>query len=805
MTPRSRVTVFAAVATLLGSLSLMRLYSNLEWFPPVLLIVATIAVTSLVAHRVRALAVAAPLILVAVFACVITAMYAHAVAPLGFVPGPAAIRHLHSLTSAGFTDTTQMAAPVSETPGLALLTTGGIGLVAVLVETLATTLRRPAVAGLALLAIFTVPAAILSAGVGWLPFAFATAGYLALLLAEGRDRVSRWGRPVHTRRGPDAFADPAASSADRGMFRRRATATAELTSAGRRIGATSIAVALVAPLIIPGLHAGWFGTHHTNGAGGIQVDGNGPKISPIVTLRRDLNEPVPVSEFTYTTDRTAGYFRLLTLDTFDGTTWTASAIASPEDTPIDEGLAVPVGIALPPDSVTTQVHVTGLTEPFLPAPALPVEVDAKGDWTYNPVTTTIYSAHLTTRKNFNYGVISNVYSPSPAFLGNISEGDASLSNKYLQVPAGLPANIQSLTDQIVTSAHAAGPYATAVALQNYFLKNFTYDLHAKSGNSTSALESFLKDRTGYCEQFAATMALMARLEGIPSRVDVGFTSGTRIPGTNSYEVTSADAHAWPELYFPGAGWLRFEPTPRSDNQAVQPGYAAAGVAPNVTISPGSTATHAPVGVPSRALGQPGAAGGSKGTTHHGFRFAMPDISPEWLALIALAFVLVLVTPAVRWWVRRRRWTAADTAAAEAHAAWEELGDDLRDLRLEWSGDYDSPRRAAGALLATRRLHYDQAAQLALTRLTRAEELARYATADAADSRLADLDLRTDEAAIRKALFDSVPKLRRLRARLVPGSTGRAFAAASSALQSGASRTVERIASRLLPERRGNGD
>src|SRR5690606_28719934 len=68
-------------------------------------------------------------------------------------------------------------------------------------------------------------------------------------------------------------------------------------------------------------------------------------------------------------------------------------------------------------------------------------------------------------------------------------------------------------------------------------------------------------RTGYCEQFSASMALMARSLGIPARVAVGFLSPER--AGNDWVFSAHDLHAWPELYFEGAGWVRFEPTPGS--------------------------------------------------------------------------------------------------------------------------------------------------------------------------------------------------------------------------------------------------
>ena len=180
MIARLRVTGFAALATLLGSLALLPIYDSYGWLPKVVAIVAVVAITSALAHQVRFLAAAAPLLTVVTWLVALTLMYAHSVAPWGLLPGPAALQQLRDIVSDGFSDTTQLAAPVPLTRGLSLLTTGGIGLVAIMVETLATGLRRPAIAGLPLLAIFTIPAAILRDGVGWRPFVFAAAGYLAL-------------------------------------------------------------------------------------------------------------------------------------------------------------------------------------------------------------------------------------------------------------------------------------------------------------------------------------------------------------------------------------------------------------------------------------------------------------------------------------------------------------------------------------------------------------------------------------------------------------------------------------------------
>src|SRR5450432_281699 len=479
--PRLRVTMFAALATTLGSLSLLPVFDSFGWLPRTLLVVAAVAATSLLLQRVRALAAVITLGMVLVWAGLITLLYAHPVAPLGFIPGPAALRLLHATMSSGFTDTTQLSAPVPVTRGLSLLATGGIGLVAITVETVASGLRRPAVAGLPLLAIFTVAAATISAGVGWRPFVFAAAGYLALLLAEGRDRVGRWGRPV--RRGRTAA--------------RGSAVTAQLTQVGRRVGFAAISIAVLVPVIIPGLHSGWFGNHHTNGVGGL---GDGSKgltsISPIVSIGQELNEPEPTALLPYTTTGTPTFLRLLTLDNFDGDQWTVSSVTTPTDTKIDKGIPRPGGLKIQPTgSAQTDVTVTGLRESYLPVPVTATAVQAHGDWRYNAVNPAIYGKHSATL-HLSYKVTSDVYAPAPALLNTLPavEPDATLE-PYLRTPTDLPAQIRVTAAQIV--AGAATPYQKALALQAWFQAG-TYDTTIDTGTTNNALVTFVNDRRGFC-------------------------------------------------------------------------------------------------------------------------------------------------------------------------------------------------------------------------------------------------------------------------------------------------------------------
>jgi transglutaminase-like putative cysteine protease len=104
------------------------------------------------------------------------------------------------------------------------------------------------------------------------------------------------------------------------------------------------------------------------------------------------------------------------------------------------------------------------------------------------------------------------------------------------------------------------PYAFAERVFHYLRHGFTYD--TATPLTRYPLETFLfKTRSGYCQQFAGAMALLLRMGGVPARVAVGFTTGQYDSATHAWVVKDTDAHAWVEAYFPGYGWVKFDPTP----------------------------------------------------------------------------------------------------------------------------------------------------------------------------------------------------------------------------------------------------
>ena len=136
---------------------------------------------------------------------------------------------------------------------------------------------------------------------------------------------------------------------------------------------------------------------------------------------------------------------------------------------------------------------------------------------------------------------------------------------------------------------ARSPYAAALALESWFREQggFTYNEQPPLTNSAEPpLVAFLlRSREGYCQHYAGAMAVMLRLLGVPARVAAGFTTGKYDKGSREWVVTDHNAHTWVEAYFPGFGWLPFDPTPgRGDLTAAYSAVSEAFAAPNLAAA-----------------------------------------------------------------------------------------------------------------------------------------------------------------------------------------------------------------------------
>src|SRR6202453_4318405 len=240
------MTVTAGIAVLCTSTVLFPVFVNSTWFAGSIGAVVTVAAVGTLT-RLRSMPVAVCLAAGVVgLLLYLNLVFEARHSLLLVIPTPASISSLWDLVGTGFNDASRYAPPVPNLPGLLLLTVAGVGITAVLTDLIAVRLRSTALAGLPLLVLFTVPVMLNaphSQLVTGLVFCLGGAGYLAMLSADGRERIRVWGRLVSLWRGTGATAG-----------RTDGPDTRVLAAAGRRVGLASIVLALCVPLLVPGLH-----------------------------------------------------------------------------------------------------------------------------------------------------------------------------------------------------------------------------------------------------------------------------------------------------------------------------------------------------------------------------------------------------------------------------------------------------------------------------------------------------------------------------------------------------------------------
>ncbi|MGW2589539.1 transglutaminase TgpA family protein [Streptomyces sp. NPDC001515] len=768
MSGRGRLALCAFAATLMAACSMLPLVDPVTWILQAALLLAVQVGVGALGRRIplpRLLIVAGQAV---VTVLLLTAAFAREQAPAGFLPGPLSVQRLADLLNAGADDVGRYAIPAPATEGIRLMLVGGVLVVGLLVDALAVTFRSAAPAGLPLLALYSVAAGLSDGGADWLWFLLAASGYLLLLLAEGRDRLSQWGR---------VFA---------GAARPRGTSSAGLESGralapvrtGRRIGALALGIALVVPAALPALDNGMLlGAGAGNGKGG--GGGTISAVNPLVSLQNNLNQPENREVMSYRTNATGVqdfYLRILALDQFNGNEWRASTRRLkdvPDRLPQPAGLASDVAVT----EIRTNISAAGsYRQTYLPLPYPATEVRVGGKWRYEPEGRTLVGDDGETTGGARYEVSSLLVQPTAQQLANAGPPPEALLREYTRVPDTLPLVVRQTAEEVTKGASNA--YERAVKIQNYFASDggFTYDTSVSSGTGSAAIGRFLRDRRGFCVHFSFTMAAMARTLGIPARVAVGFTPGAPT-SDGAMSVGLRDAHAWPELYFEGVGWTRFEPTP---TRGSTPSYTLPDAPTGDTADPAQPDTDpsaAAAATPSASESCPaqmrrqGECGGSAAP---GIVAPQDPGTPVGTVLgTVLLVLLVLLLPVLpmlwRTRVRARRLgastgrTPADTAARTL-AAWREITDTAWDHGIA-PDDSLTPRRAAERVAREGRL--DTEATAAVHRVAGSVEQVLYAPEPRPMPGLAQ-DARTVRAGLRL----SADRLTRLRATLAPRSAVR---------------------------------
>jgi transglutaminase-like putative cysteine protease len=599
----------------------------------------------------------------------------------GWLPTPRSVETAVEVVRLSAESTNQYATPVPAEATIFYPVMVVVGSAVVLcVDALAATLRRAPLAGLPLLAAFTVPVSLLG-GVSWVVFALTATCYVLLLAAEQARFLGEWGRPI------------AGASTVKDAQPRQVRLGTLWPTAGR-IGVLGVGVAVFAPLLLP-TGGGVF-----DGVGGPGLGPGGNEVSlenPFVDIRRDLrrSDDIDLVEVR-TDDPDPSYLRLTVLDEYDGDRWRPSERDIPADNVAAGELPDPPGLS---EEVLRTEHIWELqvTPAFrttwLPAPYPLTGLNAPGDWRYDADTVDFVSAVDDDAAGLAYSARGLTLEPEPRTLVDARLGPRQLVFENTRVPESVPEWVEQLAEDVASGA--SSNFERAVLLQRWFREDggFEYTLERDEGNGVGDLERFLGNgpgsRRGYCEQFAAAMALMARSLGMPARVAVGFLS-PEPTGDGRYVFSAWDLHAWPELYFDGVGWVRFEPTPQ-DRTAEPPGYTT-GTVPQPELAPTPTA---PAGAEqptsaARPTAVPGGGAGLAGDS--GTRGWLP-----WaIGAVLLAVVAVLAPRAVRELQRRARLGRRDPDGL-VEGAWAELRATALDLGLGWD-DGATLRTRARALV-----------------------------------------------------------------------------------------------------------
>lgn len=787
-------TASGAAAVAGAATALRPLFTSWRFLPPTLAAVLLVAGCGWLARRWlgpgrRAAAVSVALAAGAVTEY-LTLIDARSAALGGVMVGPGALTRLAAVAQTGLQEVRSFAVPVPSRPTLVLLAIIGVAAVAWAVDAFGVSLNHPAAAGLALLPLVVLAEQIHGSRPGLLPVLAGGAGWLGLLASRPTGRVASWGPHLGSRAAPEA---------------------APRRSPGWRIAALALLLTLVIPVAAPRLNGR---SLLRNGLGLGSGTGSNTLVvlQPLVTVATQLHDPRTVNLFTVHTDHPT-YLRLTALDGFDGTNFTLTGLAASPAQRVDHPLPAPVPFPVSSRQVRLWVQVgSQFAEHYLPLPYAARDVSVSGDWRLDYRSWTVFSAHTDTLQARYHAV---AYLPRPTVAELAAAG--SYPGPPPEVPAALAVDtylppgsrfLAPLAREVIQAAGARTWVQAVVAIQDWLRGSaFHYSLDVPALQGPEALATFLLNtRTGYCEQFATAMAALARSIGLPARVVVGFTPGRPL-GHHTYLVTDHDAHAWPEIYFPDTGWLRFEPTPLAGGRALLPAYTTAAPAsstplgPRSTGHPGGGAGRPPAGngtvlTPSRfrlrsgpgaaapldhgsvvrtAAGRPRPGGGATGAPPvAGSRHSR--LTTTGAALLAVMLLGAASLPAVvTAGARRRGYTGR--RRADPGRAWRQLLRDGSDLGVPLAAGI-SPRANAQQLRAV--LAGREPAQLGW--LLAAVELARYAPGPLAPGGArtgATGDPAGWAGTVRRELRRQSPRWRRLRATLAPPS---AFVAACAPLR-----------------------
>lgn len=264
-------------------------------------------------------------------------------------------------------------------------------------------------------------------------------------------------------------------------------------------------------------------------------------------------------------------WRGIGLTSFDGKRWYNDNSEQTPVLPSTPGrftLPLPEGLPSRPHSLLRyRVLLSAVSTDVLFVAATPLQLKASLRLLTLDQTHSLHNPRHDTSA-FGYDVVTQSGLPAPQELRRApTDYPPDVRLLYLRLPALDPA-VTTLARAVTASN--TNNYDRALSLQNYLRQHFGYTLDPVGIEPQDPVGSFLlRSKQGYCEYFAAAMALMLRTVDVPSRVVNGFQTGSYNRVGKDFVVRARDAHTWVEVYFPGHGWIPFDPTPADPNQVAE--------------------------------------------------------------------------------------------------------------------------------------------------------------------------------------------------------------------------------------------
>lgn len=627
------------------------------------------------------------------------------------------------------------AAPAPTTEGVEFLVVAMIGLTALSVDSIGVTGRSPATAGLPLAAAFLV--SVSNNGEAMRPQFFVTVAVLWLvMIAQQGDRlVAGW------------------SSADR----REAIGSKDVSQGptghrrvARVLGVVTILGALVLASVLPHLPPTFLAEGLARNPDGRSLGGSASvSFTETMDLSQDLNSRSTEPVLRYRASSSiATPLRVTSTSEFDNGVWRPPAY---DQFPAAQGLNSYRGnpqqfIAegVPTERADITVLHNAMQAPHVALPYPLAEADLGVGWTVDAETDALRVSTAPSQYRATYLLVAPFGQVPPEAL---SDG-ADLPELYLGTDPASREAIAALSEAILGGAES--DLDKAQRMQAHLRSpQYTYSLTLAPGlDQTDPITHFLQTRQGYCVQFATAMVMMARAEGIPARMAIGFLPG-ELQADGTRTVLASDAHSWPELYIDGLGWTRFEPTPGS-RAGIAPSYVQQ---PDGPIEDEQTQDASPpVPVPTDPV-DPLVPVEQETSFWDGIR----QLAPGLLRGLVVVLVLGLAMLVVPWAGRRYREAglrAAGTHREQIEGQWLLLVRSLDDLGVD-PPQARSPRQM--------RKHYRDRATLdkrsgeALNRVTTTLEQSRYAApAEGSDTAAQQVevmgrDVRTVVETVRETL------------------------------------------------------